>query len=126
MQAGKLKPWVRLMEPGGVLSVPFALGGMDLTSVARMLSDDHQEQLAWSDGKQHPLKPGKYLLAARMDLRGNNPYDPHPAVKYWLGGQITTEPVELEISDKPAMGSTIAKPLEIVPLPPGPIIPSPQ
>ena len=66
---------------------------MGLTSIARILSDNYQQQLAWSDGKLHPLQPGKYLLAVKMNLR-DNPNDTKPAVKYWSGGQITTEPVK--------------------------------
>src|SRR5208283_4222632 len=100
-QAGELKPTVLLLAPRRVLTVPVELGGMDLTGVARILADNYQQQLAWSNGKQHPLKPGKYLLAVKMNLR-DNPNDPKPAVKYWSGGQITTEPAEFEITDQPA------------------------
>ena len=99
-QLKTLKPTVLLLEPGRVLTVPLALDGMDLTAVARILSDNYQQQIEWSDGKQHPLKPGKYLLAVKMHLR-DNPNDPKPAIRYWAGGQITTEPVEFEIADQP-------------------------
>ena len=92
------------MEPGGVLTVTVVPDGMDLAGVARILSDDYRQQLDWSDGKQHPLKPGKYLLAVKMNLR-NNPNDPKPALKYWSGGQVTTEPVEFEITDQPSHAS---------------------
>lgn len=109
-QAGKLKSTVLLMEPGRVPTVPVELDGIDLTGVARILSDNYQQQLAWSDGKQHPLKPGKYLLAVKMNLR-DNPNDPKPAVKYWSGGQITTEPVEFEITDQPAVSKERKKEL---------------
>jgi hypothetical protein len=103
-QAKTPKPTVLLMEPGRVLTVPVELDGMELTGVARILSDNYQQQLAWSDGKLHPLQPGKYLLAVKMNLR-DNPNDPDrkPAVKDWSGGQITTEPVEFEITDQPAV-----------------------
>lgn len=100
-EAGELKLSVVQVEPGRVLTVPVVLEGRDLTSVARILTDGYQQQLRMSDGKQHPLKPGKYLLAVKMDLRDNVENDPTPAVRYWAG-PILTKPVEFEITDKPA------------------------
>jgi hypothetical protein len=100
-QAGTLELRAVQLDPGKVLTVPIVLEETDLTGVARILTNAYQEQVKMSDGKQHPLKPGKYLLVVKMDQSANAGNDPKPAVRYWAG-PITTEPVEFEITDKPA------------------------
>jgi hypothetical protein len=100
-QAGTLALRAVQLDPGKALTVPIVLEETDLTGVARILTEGYQEQLKMSDGKQHPLKPGKYLLTVKMDQSDNAGNDPKAAVRYWAG-PITTEPVEFEITDKAA------------------------
>lgn len=92
-QAGTPKPTVVQLEPGRSLTVPIVLKGMDLKGVARVLSG----------GKQEQLNPAKYLLSVKIDQHDNAENDPNPAVRYWAG-QIITEPLEFEITDRPATG----------------------